>query len=375
VAAAGEFAIEEDDASWTLEASGDWLMRSVGPLSAALDDMAVRHKPLTIDLGNLAALDTGGAWLLHRTIKRLQAEGVDVVLRNVRRDHNFLIDRVAENDHPCQVEAERSPALIELLARVGDWAVHTVHGMRNALGFMGLVAATIGRLILNPSRFRFTSFVNFMEKTGLDALPIVGMISFLIGMVIAYMGAVLLRPYGGEVFFADLLGVTMLRELAVLLSAIIVAGRSGSAFTAQIGSMKLHEEIDAMRTFGLDPIEILVVPRLLALLVTLPILAFFGDLMGLMGGGLMAWIVLDTPPDLFLTRLRDAIDLSTFLVGVSRAPFFAVIIALCGCYEGLQVKGSAESVGYHTTKSVVESIFLVIVTTALFSVFYLTIDV
>jgi len=375
VAAAGEFSIEENATSWRLAASGDWLMRSAGPLAAALDDLDPRPKPLTVDLGGLTALDTGGAWLIYRTARRLEADGVEVDLVNASRDHEFLIQKVAENDRPCTVEEPEGPALLVLLARIGRWAEHQGHGVRNALGFMGLVAAATGRMIAHPSRFRFTSFVHFIEKTGFDALPIVGMITFLIGIVIAYMGAVLLRPYGGEVFFTDLLGVVMLRELAVLLSAVIIAGRSGSAFTAQIGSMKLHEEIDAMRTFGLDPIEILVVPRFLALLVTLPILAFFGDMMGLLGGGLMAWIVLDTPPDLFITRLREAIDMSTFLVGVSRAPFFAAIIALCGCYEGLRVEGSAESVGYHTTKSVVESIFLVIVTTALFSVFYLTIDV
>ena len=375
MAAHGDFSIEEGATSGTLAMTGDWVMRTAAGLSSALDGLTPRETPLDIDLSGLTSLDTGGAWLIHRTARRLREAGIPVNLVGASEEHRFLIDKVAENDHPCVVAEPEGSYVRLVLGRIGFWAEGLVEGGRNALGFIGLVAAATARMFMHPSRFRFTSFVNFIEKTGFDALPIVGLITFLIGIVIAYMGAELLRPYGGEVFFTDLLGVTMLRELAVLLTAIIVAGRSGSAFTAQIGSMKLHEEIDAMRTFGLDPIEILVVPRLLALIVTLPILAFFGDLMGLFGGGLMAWAVLDTPPSVFLVRLGDAIDMSTFLVGVSRAPFFAVIIALCGCYEGLQVEGSAESVGYRTTKSVVEAIFLVIVTTALFSVFYLTIDV
>jgi phospholipid/cholesterol/gamma-HCH transport system permease protein len=375
VAAAADFSIREDAGGWILAAEGDWLMRSAGPLFRRLDEIEPRGKAVEIDLSGISELDTGGAWLLFRTARRLEEAGLDVTLVNVSDEHRFLIEKVGENARPCTIAVDERPVIVQVADRVGTWAVGLGEGIRNALGFTGLVAVTTVRVIVQPRRFRLNAFVNFIERTGLDALPIVGMISFLIGIVIAYMGAELLRPYGGQVFFTDLLGITMLRELAVLLVAIIVAGRTGSAFTAQIGSMKLHEEIDAMRTLGLDPIEILVVPRVLALIVTLPLLAFFGDIMGLMGGGLMAWVVLDTPPDVFLTRLREAIDLSTFFVGISRAPFFAAIIALCGCYEGLQVEGSADSVGYRTTKSVVEAIFLVIITTALFSVFYLTIDI
>jgi phospholipid/cholesterol/gamma-HCH transport system permease protein len=209
-----------------------------------------------------------------------------------------------------------------------------------------------------------------VEEVGLNALPIVGLVSFLIGVVLAYQGAVQLRQLGAEIFVVDLIAVAVLRELGVLLTAIMIAGRSGSAFTAQLGTMKVNEEVDALRSLGLDPLEVLVLPRCIALVISLPLLTFFADLMGLLGGGLMAWIELDIGPAVFLERLRDAVSPSSFWVGIVKAPVFAVIIAVIGCYEGLQVRGSAEAVGRHTTRAVVESVFVVIVADALFSVFF-----
>jgi len=229
---------------------------------------------------------------------------------------------------------------------------------------------TLWRTAKNPSRLRVTPLVYHMEQVGLNAVPIVALISFLIGIVLAYQGATQLRQFGAEIFTVELVSISVLREIGILLTAIIVAGRSGSAFTAQIGSMKLHEEIDAMRTLALDPMEMLVVPRVLALILVLPMLGFISDMMGLFGGLLMCWTVLDIMPGTFIARVEEWVPLSHFWVGIIKAPFFALMIGLIGCYEGLKVEGSAESVGRLTTKSVVESIFMVIVVDAFFSVYF-----
>ncbi len=209
-----------------------------------------------------------------------------------------------------------------------------------------------------------------MEKAGLDAMPIVGLLSFLIGVVMAYQGADQLRRFGAEIYTVNLLGVSILRELGVLLAAIIIAGRSGSAFTAQIGTMQVNQEIDALRTLGLDPVEVLVLPRLFGLVLTLPLLVFYADAMGLLGGGLMTWASLGISTPRFLEQLRSAITEWTLWVGIIKAPFFAAIIAMIGCYEGFNVTGSADSVGRLTTQSVVESIFVVIVADAAFSILF-----
>jgi phospholipid/cholesterol/gamma-HCH transport system permease protein len=221
-----------------------------------------------------------------------------------------------------------------------------------------------------PGRLRIVATLVQMEKVGLDAMPIVGLLSFLIGVVMAYQGADQLRRFGAEIYTVNLLGIAILRELGVLLSAIIIAGRSGSAFTAQIGTMQVNQEIDALRTLGLDPIEVLVLPRVFGLTLTLPLLVFYADAMGMLGGGIMTWATLGIPAAPFLEQLRGAITNWTLWVGVIKAPFFAVIISMVGCYEGFNVTGSADSVGRLTTQSVVESIFLVIVVDAAFSILF-----
>ena len=238
------------------------------------------------------------------------------------------------------------------------------------MGFFGLIFVTAARALARPHKLRTTSLFYHMEEVGLNAIPIVGLMSFLIGIVLAFQGASQLQRFGAEVFVVNLVAVSVLREIGVLMTAIIVAGRSGSAFTAQIGSMKVNEEVDAMQTLGLDPIEVLVLPRLFALALTLPLLAFFADIMGLVGGGLMAWIALDISPATFIERLRDAVSMWSFWVGIIKAPFFAFMIAMIGCYEGFQVTGSATGVGQRTTRAVVEAIFLVIVIDAAFSIFF-----
>jgi phospholipid/cholesterol/gamma-HCH transport system permease protein len=257
-----------------------------------------------------------------------------------------------------------------VVAHVGRGTLESIAEARRLVAFLGLTTATLGRSLVQPRRIRKTALISHMEQTGLDAMPIVALISFLVGAVLAYQGAEQLRRFGAEIFVINLIGISVLREIAILLTAIIVAGRSGSAFTAAIGSMKVREEIDAMRTLGLDPMELLVMPRLLALMITLPILVFLADMMGLAGGMMMAWVALDISPGQFLERLGGAIPLWSFWVGMIKAPVFAFLIAMVGCYEGFQVEGSAESVGKLTTLAVVEAIFLVIVVDAIFSILF-----
>lgn len=357
-----------------LTAGGSW---TVGQ-SAALDTMVrdVRPepgRPVRLDLGDVDAMDTAGAWLVHRLLKSLADIGCRTETVHTRSEHQALIEQAANNDKPCEIAPPGGNAVVRLVERVGDATVLFFAEARNFLGFFGLVLITVARGLRHPGRLRLTPIVFHMEQVGLNALPIVSLLSFLIGVVLAYQGADQLRRFGAEVFVVNLIAVSTLREIGILLTAIIVAGRSGSAFTAQIGSMKVNEEVDAMRTLGMDPIEVLVLPRLLALVITLPLLGFVADMMGLLGGGLMAWVTLGIAPDLFIERLNDAVSVQSFWTGIIKAPFFALLIALVGCHEGFQVEGSAESVGRLTTRSVVESIFLVLIADALFSIFFATV--
>ena len=327
-------------------------------------------KAVSIDIGGVEALDTAGAWIVYRTIKRLRAEGYAAEFAHARPKQAVLLDLVEANDAPVECRPPREPPVRAIVAHVGRATLEVIEEARKIVAFLGLTATSVGGSLLRPWRIRWTALVNHMEQTGLDAVPIVGLISFLVGVVLAYQGADQLRKFGAEIFVVDLVGISIVREIGILLVAIVIAGRSGSAFTASIGSMKVREEIDAMRTLGLDPMEVLVVPRLLALVLTLPLLAFWADIMGLLGGGLMAWVGLGIAPGLFVERLNDAVPMWSFWIGMIKAPVFAFLIAMIGCYEGFQVEGSAESVGKHTTKAVVEAIFLVIVVDAAFSILF-----
>jgi phospholipid/cholesterol/gamma-HCH transport system permease protein len=327
---------------------------------------------VTVDLGRVARLDTAGAWLVLRTEHDLEVRGNTVTIANLRPGLKPLLDQVRETGHveplPHPVPAHHS--LIGFVARIGEVPLLVLRRGYRILGFTGMVSETLARLILHPSRLRRAAMLVQMERSGLDAMPITGLLSFLIGVVIAYQGADQLRRFGAEIYNVNLLGVGVLRELGVLMASIVIAGRSGSAFTAEIGTMEVNEEIDALRTLGLDPIEVLVVPRVLGLVLTLPLIVFFVDFMGLLGGALMCWGVLDINFQQFLNQLRSGVSNWTIWIGVIKAPFFAAIIAMVGCYEGFNVTRSAESVGRLTTQSVVEAIFLVIVADAVFSIVF-----
>ena len=330
---------------------------------------------VVVDLGEVERLDTSGAWLVYRTIKEFRAAGISVDLAAAGAAHRAMLEEVERNDKQCDVERPNWNPVLRIVRRVGANAEAICNEAKLALGFSGMLFAGALRILANPTRFRFTSFVFHMERVGVNALPIVALISFLIGIVLAYQGAIQLQRFGAEIFVVNLVSVSMLREIGILLTAIVVAGRSGSAFTAEIGSMVVNEEVDAMRVLGLDPIEILVLPRVAAMVVMLPALAFVSGLMGLLGGMLMCWVVLDISPGLFVHQLNDAVDIWTFWTGMIKAPVFAMLIAFTGCFEGLRVGRSAASVGARTTRSVVSSIFLVIVADAVFSIFFAIIGI
>lgn len=355
----------------TLSVGGRWDLAAAAALEGALAKVAwPRDGRLRLDLAKVEALDTAGAWLLHRTTLRLEADGLSVELVNPRDEHRRLLEVVAAHAVPIGASRPEGYALADMVARLG---AGTVDAWRQTLGlvaFFGLVLATAAHLAARPWRWRWTALVHHIEQVGLNALPIVGLISFLIGVVMAYQGAAQLQKFGAQLFVVNLVAISVLREIGILLTAIVVAGRSGSAFTAQLGSMVVNEEVDAMRAMGLEPIEVLVLPRVLALVIALPLLAFFADMMGLLGGMVMCWASLDISPIQFVERLRVSIGINSFWVGIIKAPVFAGLIALIGCYQGLRVSGGAEAVGRHTTRSVVESIFLVIVADAAFSIFF-----
>jgi phospholipid/cholesterol/gamma-HCH transport system permease protein len=363
-------AIEDD--TLVLTGGGDWSVDGVGALDRqmrALEPNGAHHA--RFDTSEIAVLDTAGAWLLYRARRDLAAGGVTLQFDRLDPKHEALIALVEQADS-AHVEVERpGPNAFALLVnRVGQTMVEIFQEMANLLNFFGLTIVTLGKCLLSPRRLRVVSLVNQMEQTGLNALGIVGLLLFLIGVVLAFQGAEQLRRFAAEIFTADGLAVLVLREIGVLIAAILIAGRSGSAFTAQIGMMKVNEEVDALTAIGLDPVEVLVLPRINALLITLPLLTFFANVAALVGGTVMSVATLDVTYAQFLRQLADAMTLKNLLVGMVKAPVFAFLIGMVGCYEGLKVSGSAESIGRLTTQSVVESIVLVILADAAFSILF-----
>ncbi len=364
-------AVHRDGDRLTITLAGEWRVGAANALARALDAVSAEDaRTVELDLGRLAALDTAGAWLIHRAAERLRADGRRVRIAGATPDHAALIDLVGRNDRPRPPPPARPGAIVAAVARIGAASVEIGCVAVRMIAFLGLVTTVAFRALRHPGRIRWVALVSHMERAGLDALPIVGLISLLIGLVLAYQGAEQLQRFGAQVFVVNLVGISVLREIGILLTAIVVAGRSGSAFTAAIGSMKVREEIDAMRTLGLDPVEVLVLPRVIALVLTLPLLTFLADMLGLAGGGLMVWAGLGIAPEQYIERLGQAIPIWSFWVGLIKAPIFAFLIAMVGCFEGFAVAGSAESVGRHTTKAVVEAIFLVIVFDAALSVLF-----
>ena len=348
--------------------SGRLKIETIAHLPADLP--AASNSVTAIDIAQLVGMDTAGAWYVVATQGRLAAGGGDIVVTGADDAQKQLLETVRRCMPPEEAKVVRPRSIADRLEALGRKTAAGGHVALELTGFLGQVIAALGVMVIRPRRLRLTSLVHHMQEVGWNAIPIVALMSFLIGVVLAFQGSVQLRQFGAEVFVVDLIAISVLRELGILLTAIIVAGRSGSAFTAAIGSMKMREEIDAMRTLGLDPIDILVVPRVLALILMLPVLGLISDISGLIGGAMMSWIELGVSPPVFQTRLVSTTDVWHFLVGMIKAPFFAVIIGIIGCYEGLKVGGNAESLGRLTSTSVVLAIFMVIVADALFSVVF-----
>ena len=362
----------EESGALVFAAAGEWLVATAAEIDRRLHAIQMPSgKRVTLDLAGIDRLDTAGAWLLLRTEHHLTERGNAVEMRNLQPSFEPLIDQVraAGLIAPARHPRPAHHTIAGFIARIGEISLALIARAYSILGFFGVVSATALRLVRHPRRLNMTAIVAQMEQTGVNSLPIVSLLTFLIGVVIAYQGSDYLRFYGLESYTVQLTAVSILRELGVLLTAIILAGRSGSAFTAQIGTMRVNEEIDAMRTIGLDPVEVLVLPRLFGLMLTLPMLTLCANFMGILGGGLMAWAKLGIGIPEFLNHLSTIAPWS-YWIGMIKSPFFAMIIALIGCYEGFQVARSAESVGRLTTLSVVEAIFLVIVTDAGFSIFF-----
>jgi phospholipid/cholesterol/gamma-HCH transport system permease protein len=353
--------------------TGSWTVHGVADLERRIERLPWPDAgEVVVDAAGIAALDTSGAWLLHRTAQALRAKGLAVRIEGLRPEFDALLGLISSRAAGAGVVPPPPPP--GPLASVGLKAWSEAQNVVGFLAFVGESFAALLRSLLQPRRIRWRAILHNMETAGFDALPITGLLSFLMGIVIAYQGADQLRRFGANIFIADLVGIAMLRELSPLLTAIIVAGRSGSAYAAQIGTMKVTEEIDALRTVGVDPQELLVLPKMLALILVMPLLTVYTDITGVLGGMLMARTQLGLTFDVFLDRLDEAIVMSTYLTGLSKAPVFAMIIALVGCHRGFQTAGSADSVGRQTTIAVVQSIFLVIVTDALFSIVFNRLD-
>jgi phospholipid/cholesterol/gamma-HCH transport system permease protein len=352
-----------------LAVGGSWTIREARRLDSTLRGFDVAGSTqVEIDCAALDHIDTTGAWLLLRTKRILEHKGIAVKPVNVRPEYRALVHTI---DHECRappVELPRRHSLAAHLERIGRGLFHALHQGYQLIDFFGQVVFETIATILQPKRLRFAALVHQMEETGLNALPIVGLLSFLVGVVFAYQGSDQLRDFGAELYTVNLLGIGFLRELGGLLAAIIVAGRSGSAFTAQIGTMKVSEELDAIQISGLNIIEVLVLPRLLGIIITLPLLTFYSNVMGMIGGATMCYLDLRITVPAFLHQLQTAVVGWTFWVGLIKAPVFAFVIALVGCHQGFEVERNASSVGRHTTQAVVESIFLVIVADAAFSI-------
>lgn len=352
----------------TVHCSGAWTVRGIQQLESVLDKLAWPSAgQLVLDASGIVTLDTSGAWLLHRTVQMLQQSGKRVTLQGLQPGFNTLLQLVAARAVTTGYEL---PVRKGALDRLGRMAWKWVQDLVGMFAFVGEISIVLLHSLLRPARLRWRPILYNLQTAGFEALPITGLLSFLMGVVIAYQGADQLQRFGANIYVADMVGFTMLRELSPMLTAIIVAGRSGSAYAAQIGTMKVTEEIDALRTIGIVPHELLVIPKMLALMIALPLLTVFSDMAGLFGGMIMASTKLNISYGVFLDRIGDAVNLSSFLTGVVKAPVFAVIIASVGCFQGFQVSGSADSVGRQTTMSVVHSIFLVIVADAVFSLVF-----
>lgn len=356
--------------------AGHWTALYIGSVQIQLASIhAITNDNVTADATGIKALDTVGAWLLNKHLLRLRNAGAVITLHGLRQAFATLLNVVEQGtgklaEQPAS-QLTKSASAIE---RIGKRTAEMLEEVVALLSFVGESMIAFAGCLRHPGRFRWRPILFNIRSAGFDALPIVGLLSFLLGIVVAYQGADQLRQYGANIFVADLVGLSMLREFAPLIAAIIIAGRSGSAYAAQIGTMAVTEEIDAMRTMGIAPLELLVLPKVIALVIALPLLTVFADVLGVFGGMIMASTQLGVSFGEFLDRMVKAVSITSYWVGIGKAPVFAAIIAVVGCFQGFRTRGGADSVGTHTTRSVVQAIFLVIVADALLSVVFSALD-
>ncbi len=358
-----DFTVTEEGGQTTVVVTGPLLVSTIGHLDTDLREMeGPVHR---VDISEAHPVDTVGAWVIHRFAEEHSAE-----ISGASEQADILLEAVEESASSADVKPRREWFYLRVPEQVGAAVFDFANGVRRVVGFLGAIIAAIGMTIRHPSRLRGKALVRQMELVGITSLPIIGLMSFLIGIVIAQQGAVQLAQFGAETLTVNLVGRITLRELGVLMTAIMVAGRSGSAFAAQIGTMKLTEEIDAMRTIGVAPVEALVLPRILAAIIMMPLLGFFASCVAIIGGAVIGDLMLGIPFLTFLSRIQEVVPIWDLYVGLVKAPVFGLIVALSGCYQGMQVSGNAEDVGLRTTKAVVQAIFMVIVLDAFFAVFF-----
>lgn len=352
---------------------GDWVVTGLASVDQDLQNLVgtASVDVTRVDLSEVGAVDTAGAFLIDRTLRTL---GTDPVLDGARVEVQALLQQArtlaTQEEHAPPVH-EEGHGFVDLLERTGRNAEHMWQEALESLSFLGATLVALSAIIWRPAKMRWTALVSVMEEAGLDAVPIIAFLSFFVGMVVAFIGATTLAQFGATIFVVELVGFGVLRELGGVLVAIIIAGRTNSAFTAQIGAMKMRQEIDAMQTLGLNPMHVIVAPRVLAMMIMVPVLTFIGMLTAIAGGMAVGWLVLDVNPTVFFNRLQDNVPLEQFWIGMSKAPVFGLAIALIGCRQGLEVGGSVQSLGSHTTKSVVQALFAIIVIDALFAIFYM----
>lgn len=370
LASLADYELEMRGDTLIVHPKGEWTFAQAGRLDGRLaaEVAALTYRHVDYEMSGLSDLDTAGAYLLARAIRYgvLPAESWDVLSKSA--GHNTLM--LAATSAVLGQEPERPRQWYDAFARVGEATVRFKDELFDTLAFLGYFFVVLFRVLANPKKLRWKATINLIERVGLDAAPIVMVLSFFIGAVIAYMGANLLASFGASVFMVDLVGFSVLRELAVIITAILLAGRSDSSFTASIGAMKMRQEIDAMSVMGLDTYEVLVVPRAIACVVAMPILTFLAMMSGLAGGLIVAWTTADISPILFFNRLNAAVGIENMWVGLLKTPFFGLIIAVIGCRQGLAVTGSVESLGERTTTSVVQAIFAVIFVNAAFAILF-----
>jgi phospholipid/cholesterol/gamma-HCH transport system permease protein len=365
-----------EDGRLELAAGGAWTAANAGALETLVDGVsadAARARSVSIDMAGVREFDTFGAWLLERLTRQWRGRGgAASIVGMPEHDQTLLKEMSGVNLEPAPARARES-GLVATLAAVGQGVTGFGRDLLTFANMLGAIGVAAGRVLSRPRDFRFTSAVNQLDRVCWQAVPIILLITFLIGAIIAQQGIFHFRKFGAELYAVDLVGILILREVGVLIVAIMVAGRSGSSYTAELGSMMMREEVDALRTMGFDPVEVLILPRVLVLIVALPVLTFLGSMSALYGGGLVAWLYGGMSPEIYISRLEEAITLTHFKVGMIKAPFMGLVIGVVACAEGLLVKGSAESLGLQTTASVVKSIFLVIVLDGLFAIFFASI--